>query len=99
MFIHVAIHRPRLDKAELLVDSMRRFGSGMLGQPGLQQVFTLRDQKTGALIGLAIWDSKEAWEAARPVMLAAIENDPFDEWEDLPPDVFHLDVLWMGGEQ
>lgn len=94
MFIHLAVHRPYTEKAGELAESMIRFGSAMQDQPGLQQVFTLRDQKTGAMIGLALWDSKEAWEAARPAMLAAIENDPFGEWEELPPDVFHLDVLW-----
>jgi hypothetical protein len=96
MFIHLAVHRPYSDKADLLAESMRRFGAAMSDKPGLQQVYTLRDQKTGAMIGLAIWDSKEDWEAARPAMLAAIENDPFGEWEENPPDVFHLDVLFTG---
>jgi hypothetical protein len=96
MFVHVAVHRPFTDKADLLAASMQRFAEAMIGQPGLQDVFVLRDPRNGTQVGLAIWDSKANWEAARPAMIAAIQDDPFGEWEDAPPDVFHLDVLWHG---
>ncbi len=92
MFIHLAIHRPRPNKAQLVVDSMRRFAAAMQDHPGLQQVHTLRDQKTDQLVGLAIWDSKDDWLAARPAMLAAVANDDFDDWEDAPPEVYHLEA-------
>ena len=94
MLVHIAIHRhPKPDKEQLLIDSMHRFGAAMQGQPGLQQVHTLKDRKTGALVGLAIWDSEESLMAARPAMAEAVKNDNFEEWEDESPEVFMLDDI------
>lgn len=93
MFVHLSIHHPRPGKEALLIDSMHRFGAAITSQPGLQQVHTLRDQKTGRLIGLAIWNTKEAWLAARPVMQEAVKDDDFDTWEEEPPEVYHLEVV------
>jgi heme-degrading monooxygenase HmoA len=93
MFVHIAIHRPRPDKAQDVIDSMHRFGAAARTQPGLREVHTLRDQNNGTLVGLAIWDSQEAWQAARPAMWAAVEDDPFDEWEDTPPEVYQLEAV------
>ena len=93
MFVHMAIHQPKPGKEKLLIESMHRFGAAMHGADGLNQVHALQDESTGALIGLAIWDSKEKWQAAHPKMLEAIKDDTFEEWEDNPPEVFHLKVV------
>ena len=91
MFIHLAIHRPRPEAEALVIESMHRFGAAMAGQPGFVQVHTLKEPRKGELVGLAIWESKEAWMAARPAMQDAVKDDPFHEWEDTPPDVYHLE--------
>ncbi|HEX2910580.1 MAG TPA: hypothetical protein VH186_07205 [Chloroflexia bacterium] len=93
MFIHMSIHHPRPGKEELLVDSMHRFGAAMQGQPGLQQVFTLRDSRTGQLVGLAIWDSKEEMLKARPAMEEAVKDDDFDAWEAEPVISYALEEV------
>ena len=69
---------------------MHRFGKSMKGHKGLIMVHTTKDEDTNRLIGLAMWDSKEKWLAARPAMLDAVKDDPFEEWELKPPDVYHL---------
>ena len=93
MFIHIAIHRPHADKQQDVIASMHRFGAAARSQAGLREVHTLRDQQSGALVGLAIWDSQEAWQAARPAMWDAVKDDPFGEWEDAPPEIFHLEAV------
>ncbi|MCZ7586467.1 MAG: hypothetical protein M5R36_25795 [Deltaproteobacteria bacterium] len=90
MFVHLSIHAPREGKTDLLIDSMHRFGAAIRDKPGCRMVNTLKDEKTGKLIGLAIWDSKEQMLAARPAMAEAVKDDPFDEWESAPPEVFLL---------
>ncbi len=90
MFIHMSIHKPRPEKEQLLVSSMHRFGAAIVDHHGLRQVLTTKDDNTGLLVGIAIWDSKAAWEAAVPAMAAAVEDDPFDDWEEEPPQVFYL---------
>jgi len=69
---------------------MHKFGKSMEGQKGLIMAHTTKDEDINRLIGLAIWDSKENWLAARPAMINAVKNDPFDEWELKPPKVYHL---------
>ena len=91
MFVHLSIHRVRSGKESDLITSMRRFGAAIRNAPGCRQAHALRDPKTGRLFGLAIWDSKEQMLAARPLMDEATKDDPFEAWEDAPPDVFHLD--------
>ena len=94
MFVSIGIHsRPKKGKEKLLIDSMHRFGAAMKTQPGLQRVHALKDRESGALIGLAIWDSREVWQAARPVILEAIKDDPFEEWEDEPPEAYFLEEV------
>ncbi|TKJ25030.1 MAG: hypothetical protein CEE42_08870 [Promethearchaeota archaeon Loki_b31] len=69
---------------------MHRFGKSMEGQKGLIMAHTTKDEDTNRLIGLAIWDSKENWLAARPTMIDAVKDDPFDEWVLKLPEVYYL---------
>lgn len=57
MVVMVSIHRPHPDKENLLIDSMHRYGEAAKQQKGLISVHTQKDQSTGELFGLAIWDS------------------------------------------
>ncbi|MGZ8598971.1 MAG: hypothetical protein ACXWX6_02055 [Actinomycetota bacterium] len=91
MLVHLSIHRPIPGKEQQLVDSMRRFGEADGPIPGLREVHTLRDRDSGTLVGLAIWDSPEAFEAGIPRMRAAVEGDDILAWEEGRPDVFLLD--------
>ena len=93
MFVQIAIHRPRPGQEQALIESMHRFGAAARTQPGLREVHTLRDPNSGALVGMAIWETKELWLAARPAMWEAVEDDNFDDWEDAPPEVFQLEPV------
>ncbi|MFX1587871.1 MAG: hypothetical protein ACFFC1_06935 [Promethearchaeota archaeon] len=86
----MSIHYPKPEKEQLLIDSMHRFGKAMEGKKGLIAAHTTKDEDTGRLIGLAIWNSKENWFAARTAMIEAVKDDPFEEWEEKPPEVYHL---------
>jgi len=54
---------------------MHRFGKEMEGKEGLIMALTSKDEDLNRLIGLAIWESKESWLAARPAMIEAVEED------------------------
>jgi hypothetical protein len=51
-------------------------------------VHTMRDVESGKLLGLAIWESREAFERGVLAMRAAVEDDPFLDWEEGPPEVY-----------
>jgi len=89
----MSIHFPKEGKDKYLIDSMHRFGDAMKGKEGLIMAHTTKDEDTNRLIGLAVWESKDHWLAARPAMAEAVKDDPFEEWELKEPDVFHLNVI------
>lgn len=90
MFIQMSMHYPKPEFEDRVVDSMHRFGAAMKTQAGLQRIHTLKDDVSGRLVGLAIWDSMEDMIAARPAMEKAVEGDDFDLWEEREPELFRL---------
>lgn len=93
MLYHIAIHTPRPEHTQDVIDSMHRFGAAARTQPGLREVHTLQDRRDGTLVGLAIWDSADALSAARPAMAAATVGDDFQAWETEPIQVFLLEEV------
>ena len=90
MFIHLAVHTPAPGHAADLLASMQRVDQTAQGAPGLIQIGAWRDERSGRLIGLALWESAEAFEAAHERIFAVVAGDPFDQWCERPPDVFYL---------
>lgn len=86
----MSVHYPKPEKKILLIESMHRFGKAMEDKKGLIMAHTTKDEDSNRLIGLAIWDSKENWLAARSAMIEAVKDDPFEDWELKPPEVYHL---------
>jgi hypothetical protein len=93
MLYHLSVHRPRPEHERDVVDSMHRFGVAARTQDGLVEVHTLKDRRSGALIGFAVWESAEALETARPALAAATADDDFDAWETSPIEGFVLDEV------
>jgi heme-degrading monooxygenase HmoA len=90
MFVHLAIHYPKPEYAGDLLASMRRVDKAAQGAAGLVQIGAWRDERTGRLVGLAMWESAEAFEASAERIFQVVEDEPFDLWFERPPDVFHL---------
>lgn len=93
MLYHVSIHRPKPEHEQDVIDSMHRFADAARTQDGSLEVHTLKDRRSDALIGLAVWESAEAFEAARPALTAATEYDDFDAWDAAPIKGFLLDEV------
>jgi heme-degrading monooxygenase HmoA len=90
MFVHLAIHHPKPEHADELLASMHRVEVAAQGAPGLIQIGAWRDQRSDRLVGLAVWESAEAFQASAGQIFQAVADDPFDQWCERPPDVFHL---------
>lgn len=90
MFIHLAIHHPKPEHADDLLASMHRVDEAAQGAAGLIQIGAWRDERSDRLVGLAIWESAEAFQASVERIFQAVADDPFDQWLEQPPDVFHL---------
>ncbi len=93
MFFHISIHTPKPGKEDLLIESMHRFGEACMQHDASRGANVLHDKKKGVLIGVAVWDSEDEWEEAIPKLQKSIANDPFDEWEEEPQQVYHAEVV------
>ena len=93
MFIFYSIHYPHPEKEELLVQSMHDYGELMKQQPGnlFQAPYPFKDSEKGTLMGISIWESREAFQAALPTLCNARQNSLAQEWESKPPEVYLLD--------
>ena len=92
MFIFYSIHYPHPEKEGLLAQSMHEFGELMKQQPGniFQAPYPFKDPVKGTLMGISIWESEEAFQAALPTLQSARQNSPSHEWEVKPPEVYML---------
>ena len=88
MFLFYAVHHPHPEKEELLIRSMRNFGELIKKQPGIMVVDTFRDPDNGTLLGVSIWESRDAFQAVMPALQDAF---PSEEWEVKPREVHMLD--------
>jgi heme-degrading monooxygenase HmoA len=93
VIVHLSIHTPRPGREADLIASMHRFGAAAAGAPGLIDVKTLRDRRSGRLIGMARWQDQASWEAGVEAMRAAVADDPFDEWEAAETEAFLLEEV------
>jgi heme-degrading monooxygenase HmoA len=86
------MHYPQPEKEELLVQSMHQFGELMKRQPGFIFVapYPLKDPEKGTLMGISIWESQEAFQAAVPILQSVRKGGPSHEWETKPPEVSML---------
>lgn len=62
MFLNMATAEPQPGKEPELIERMRGFAEFLRPLPGLVNVFVLREEGTGALVGLSIWKDKESFE-------------------------------------
>jgi heme-degrading monooxygenase HmoA len=93
MLYHISIHRPKPEHEQDVIESMHRFGEAARSQQGLVEAHTLKDQRSDALVGLAVWESSDALLAARPTLAAATEHDDFEAWETEPIQGFLLEEV------
>ncbi len=94
MYVSVGIHHPKPGKEQAILETMMKFGNAQRGHKGLITVFAWKDDKTGALIGTALWDTKSDFEAARPEMSKALEGVDFEPLEYSVEAYRGTPILW-----
>jgi heme-degrading monooxygenase HmoA len=80
MFVNLSVMKPNPGHEDALADSMRRYRAAARTQAGLTLCANLRNDDTGDLVGLAVWESAEAAQAAEPALQAAVADDDFATW-------------------
>jgi hypothetical protein len=93
MFTHIAIHTTKPEHRAEVLASMKRARDAGAGAKGLLQMGPWREVDGGRLVGVAIWESREAFLAAAPGIFAAVADDPFHEWEAEPVVSLQLEEI------
>lgn len=73
----MGVHHVKPGMEKSLLEVQERFGKAQQGHRGLISAFIWKDDKTGVLIGLTLWDTKEDYDEARPDMDKAVEGADF----------------------
>lgn len=89
-FVHLAVHHPKPGCVDEVLEQMLEVDAAAQGAPGLIQIGAWRDERTDRLIGLAIWESKEAWAGSVEKIFSVVDQDRLDAALARDPDVFHL---------
>lgn len=93
MFVNLSIHYPTAEYEADLIASMHRFGAAAAEAPGLLHAMTTKDERSGRLVGLMVWSSRQAWETGLDQSRKAVEGDDFDLWEEREPEGFLLNEV------
>jgi hypothetical protein len=86
----MSVHHPKPEYEAALIDSMHRYQGAIVGMEGLLSIHTLKDERSPRLVGLAIFNSKADFERLAPIARTAVEDDPFEIWEEVDMDGFAL---------
>ena len=77
-FLLYGVHYPRPDTEGILIAAMHKFGELVRKRPGVVFTDIFKNTKDGTIISLAIWESKQAFEASWPEVM---KQTPSTEWE------------------
>ena len=86
-YLFLALHYPKPEYESDLLAAMRRFDEALRRAPGLQRIGTWREPESGRIVGLALWDSQEAFESALQANAAVLDEIQSDVWEERPREV------------
>lgn len=89
----VSVHSPRAEHREAVLDSMKRYSKVARGQPGFVWTGIVDDDASGRLVGIAVWESASAAQAASGPLMAEVGDDPFTTWDEQPIDSLRGSVL------
>jgi quinol monooxygenase YgiN len=83
VFINMATAEPQPGKEHELEERMKSFAKALGAQPGLVNVFLLREGGTKNLVGISIWRDKESFEAE----MSRLSNSPSKSSVSLFPPI------------
>ena len=92
VFIFYSVHYPHPDKEDLLIESMHNYGELMRTQPGLLFVapYPFKNPENGTVMGVTIWESQEAFQAAMEAIAGLRGPGPSPDWEIKPTEVYRF---------
>ena len=94
MYVVMGVDHPKPGMEKALLDVQERFGKAQQGHRGLISAFIWKDDTTGVIIGISLWDTKSDYDAARPDMDKALEGSDFRSLDSSMETYRRSPVLW-----
>jgi antibiotic biosynthesis monooxygenase len=88
VYLTLAIHTPKPEHADDLLDAMTRLRAAADGLPGLVAMGGWRDLASGRVFAMSLWESEEAGQASWASLGPLVADVPFEEWEERPPEIY-----------
>jgi quinol monooxygenase YgiN len=89
VFITIAIHHPRADHVADLMAHMRRVVEHTGSPEGMIDFVCAQEAGGSRLLGVARWESPEAFQAALP-RVTALADQRDDAWSERPDELLTL---------
>lgn len=80
MFVAIAFHHPVPEHEDDYAAYMTRVREAVGEPPGLIRFDCVRDDAGGRLLGLSVWESRSAFEAALPA-IGGLIDEHLPEWD------------------
>ncbi len=92
-YLYLAIHYPKAEHRQDLLDAMHRLDGVLLGTPGLQSSGAWAEESGERIIAISIWDSSQAFQAALGKFAAGVGGVPFEQWEARPRELVRAEEI------
>jgi heme-degrading monooxygenase HmoA len=93
LFVNMAFASPRPGKEEVLAESMRSFAKALEVMPGLLQTFVLSEEGGKTLVGISMWQDKDAFEKAMESVRPPPPPEPVEQMRMVPPVVRQFETI------
>jgi hypothetical protein len=97
MYVSIAIHHPKGAKEEVSVlSTMRKFGEAQRKSKGCIIITACKDDPTGCIFAVGIWDNKENFFKAQVGTEKVLEEANFETLEDEARKIYLGEpVVWV----
>jgi quinol monooxygenase YgiN len=92
-FLYLAVHEPKPEHRQDLLESMETLAAAMREVPGLIEATAWRETDGSRIVATSIWASEESFRLAVPLIQAAVKDVPFSEWEQKPRELVRMSEL------
>ena len=94
MYVVMGVHHPKAGMEKSLLEVQEKFGVAARGHQGLISSFIWKDDQTGVIIGITLWDTKDDYDATRPDLDKALLGADFRTFDSAMEIYRGSPVLW-----
>ena len=94
MYVVMGVHHPKAGMEKALLEVQEKFGVAQRGHPGLISAFIWKDDQTGTIVGITLWDTQADYDATRPDLDKALQGADFRTFDSSIEIYRGSPVLW-----